>query len=772
MVLNEQEIRNLNWTMLGLGAPVDRDDQGYNKPDFVRMEPYGRYLCGMNAGHLYFILEALSHYKNTQLYAEAANIEDSLAYYRDEAKRLKKNKELEDKVENYLPKEIIFVGVKELQLKNINARAPLIVLKIVEPSGEKWDARRALVENKEAQLSIKDDTLWIAIPPSYYKWAMERLKQVGRYGYEIKDTSVIDANLDQWIDLYESIIANPPKRPVEIVSVSSSKLVIHFDGYLQAINDLKTMYSVRSINDNGQWNTEIPITLIDKVNAIFEQNGYETIDIKSVEDAAEKEKLAKLKAIEEEQERLRTWNVSNNTLVDWTQFPLSFKPYPYQLEDADKIVAHNRMLLGHDMGCGKTFIAGLVGESIPERKLAIVPESLRLNWKKELLQINPNADVKVLLSKDAFVLGNDWTIVGYSTVQKLLPQLIAANIQCVFIDEAHRCKSVDAYGRPNSKRAKAVMELCANVKYCYPMTGTPIPTSNKDLYNIMRMLQAPEIITGDQWDYMNFGKTFCDGYNNGYGWNFTGSSNNDKLHEILSKYMVRRLKKDVLPHLTKQRVFIPIHITGREYSKIEKRLAESSGNSYDTYMALAMTGRRLMSKQKLEASIDLAEDILNNGGSVVIASEFNETLDEVMKIFDGDCCSIRGGMSDAAKQKAIDDFQSGNVHVCALNVIAGGVGVTLTKAHDMIVCDYDWTPANMSQVEDRICRAGQTDHCTIHYIYGENSTFDELFMEMITEKSNNIDEVVDAAENTMDFNEEAKSKASMSFIQRLMKKYA
>jgi len=423
------------------------------------------------------------------------------------------------------------------------------------------------------------------------------------------------------------------------------------------------------------------------------------------------------------------------------------------------------------MGCGKTFIAGIVGESIPTPKLVIVPESLRLNWKKELMQINPNNDIQILLSKDNFSLGKDWTIIGYSTVSKFLPELLEANIQCIFIDEAHRCKAIDNYGKPASQRANAVLQLCEKAKYCYPMTGTPIPTSNKDLFNIFKMLKAPEIITGNKWDFLNYGKTFCNGFNNGYGWDFTGSSNNEKLHTILSKYMVRRLKRDVLPNLTKQRIFIPINISSKEYAKIEKRLSESSGESYDTYMALAMTGRRLMSKQKLEASIDLAEDLLDNGKSIVIVSEFNETLDAIMEEFEGDCCCIRGGMSDAAKQKAIDDFQSGKVHVCALNTIAGGVGVTLTRAHNMIICDYDWTPANMSQVEDRICRSGQTEPCNIYYIYGENSTFDKLFMEMITEKSGNIDEVVDMSENTMNFVEGKSSNASASFIQRLMKLY-
>lgn len=425
----------------------------------------------------------------------------------------------------------------------------------------------------------------------------------------------------------------------------------------------------------------------------------------------------------------------------------------------NQIVVHN---------CGKTLIAGMVGTSIPVQKLVIVPESLRLNWRKEIRNLTPNADVKVLYSKDDFELGKDWTIIGYATAVKFLGELLKAKIPCVFIDEAHNCKAINNSGEPTSKRARAVLSICENAEYIYPMTGTPIPTSNRDLFNIFKMLDAPEVITGDKWDFFRYGKKFCNGFQNGYGWDFTGSSNTEELNQILSKNMVRHLKSEVLPYLTKQRVFLPIESKSKEYQGIERRLEYPKEK--DTYMGLAMAGRRILSKEKCEASIDLAESMLQEGRSVVIVSEFNETLDRIAEKFAGNCCSIRGGMQDKAKQKAIDDFQSGKVKVCALNTVAGGVGITLTKASDMIICDYDWTPSNMSQVEDRICRSGQTEACTIHYIYCENSTLDVTFMDMITSKSENIDRVVDAAENTMNFVETAKGGSYMEQLAAVVEK--
>ena len=57
-------------------------------------------------------------------------------------------------------------------------------------------------------------------------------------------------------------------------------------------------------------------------------------------------------------------NDSTNTLVDLNSLSLPFEPYQFQVEDATNILKKKRLLLGHDMGCGKTFISVLVGCSL------------------------------------------------------------------------------------------------------------------------------------------------------------------------------------------------------------------------------------------------------------------------------------------------------------------------------------------------------------------------------------------------------------------------
>ena len=87
-----------------------------------------------------------------------------------------------------------------------------------------------------------------------------------------------------------------------------------------------------------------------------------------------------------------------------------------------------------------------------------------------------------------------------------------------------------------------------------------------------------------------------------------------------------------------------------------------------------------------------------------------------------------------------------------MNIVAGGVGLTLTASHNMIFNDYDWIPGNITQAEDRICRGGQTECCMIHYITAKGADVEEDFVDMLTYKSDTINQAVDGGSGeTIDF---------------------
>lgn len=755
----------MNATMLGLGRPIEKDGEGYNKPDFARMECIGMLATDLTFEEAYLAVTTLQKYKNTQLKAYKENLEKTYEAYTEEyfkrypeEERWKGERALETAKEgsrhtkgDYKKKDLIFIGVKD--------ECPVVMFQEyvadvdLRPFEGRW-----LKSQSSGKTAMK-------IPFKYMDNFLADIADKGRYGYQATQP-LLDA-----IAEYKEKEAAKPK-----VEVDTSQPIAHligtgeqnqygFDIYKLDMNNYNFNQKLWSLKDKGlkyvdakSSKDEITISTNERMlPRLLEFLKSENVDVSGAENVQKVDK-----------------NKSDNKLIDVSKLNLPFKPFDFQIEDAQKIVGMKKALLGHDMGCGKTFISSLVGMSIPEKKLVICPETLRLNWKRELEQtdgVNHNADIKIIYAKDKDPqFGKDWTIMGYKTAVKFAGLIMDEKFDCMFVDEAHKCKAVNNYGTPTSQQAKTIMSLSQSMKYTYLLTGTPMPTRNKDLYNELVMLG--EINANAPFAFSRFGKKFCDGYNNGFGWNFDGSSNTDELHEILCKYMVRRLKSEVLPNLTKQRtpIFIDTPLS-KEYRDIEKRLHKMEKG--DTYMALAMTGRNALSKCKVDSAIEFADTLLEADKPVVLVAEFNETLDRMLEYYGDKACCIRGGMTDAKKQAAIDAFQSGEKQVCCINLIAAGVGITLTNSCNMVVCDYDWTPANMTQVEDRICRTGQNEHCNIFYICHDKAILDDIFIEMITDKSANIDKVVDNAENTVDLvsmkegEDGERNKGAEEFIARL-----
>jgi hypothetical protein len=82
------------------------------------------------------------------------------------------------------------------------------------------------------------------------------------------------------------------------------------------------------------------------------------------------------------------------------------------------------------------------------------------------------------------------------------------------------------------------------------------------------------------------------------------------------------------------------------------------------------------------------------------------------------------------------------VRVFVANLVAGGVGITLTAARQVVFNDLDWVPANHWQAEDRAYRIGQTGAVNVTYLTAEG-TVDEFVSHALRTKAALVDAVVD-----------------------------
>ena len=703
-LLTKETLMELNNRMLGLGAPTEIDNVGYNKIDYVRMYSISSTVAELTDFDAYLISTALIKYTNTQLTHMSGDIKETANYYQNLVKGVK----------------VVDFSYKYIKLSwNFNKNVSNFIKTQMDKDCFKWTK-----PNGEWIFSVQWESL------------DQLIKVFQDNGFSTKAIQYTQENLDKLLSAKSEMDGDPENSDSEDNDTSSSVKV--------TVKRLET--TIDTLTIEVSYNKElieafrsVPYMFFNKNDKTWEcyieyssvlYNALKSLNINL--DLTDLQPWANL---------VEDWKTTYD-LVDWTKCPLKFKPYDFQIEDAKRLLSQKVMLNANDMGCGKTFEQVLIGESLPMKKLVICPPTLRINWRKEIQHVNPNANVHTIYSSDSFKVVDGWNIIGYNSLDKFQKELEAENFQVIMIDEAHYIQAVSNSGTPESKRAYAVLRLAATANYVYPITGTPKTNRNKNLFNILRVIRHP--LSRGKWAFSNYGKEYCDGKFNSYGWDYNGNSNDEELNNQLTPFMIRHLKSEVLPHLKKQRIVTPVEVDLREYRVEIAEYLNNRTNKNAEDLARLMRARKILATQKVGESIDFARTLTLEDKKVVIVTCFTEVVSAVENAFKGNVVKLIGGMSDAAKDKAITEFQTGTAQVMIMNIVAGGVGVTLTKSYNMIINDFDWTPGNLTQAEDRICRSGQTEeYCNIYYLYASGADMDEVFAGTLTSKFDTINNVVD-----------------------------
>lgn len=135
------------------------------------------------------------------------------------------------------------------------------------------------------------------------------------------------------------------------------------------------------------------------------------------------------------------------------------------------------------------------------------------------------------------------------------------------------------------------------------------------------------------------------------------------------------------------------------------------------------------SRTKWAFVTDLLAKILASKASLVVVTRYVEVLkrmhEEIKKILHAHAFSLStrdillfyGDMSPKERDQVLASFESPGQKVFILTAKAGGEGLTLTKATEMIIFDSDWNPANDLQVMGRVWRIGQAKPVSIHRIF-------------------------------------------------------
>ncbi len=409
--------------------------------------------------------------------------------------------------------------------------------------------------------------------------------------------------------------------------------------------------------------------------------------------------------------------------------------------------------MADDMGLGKTIqVISLILKLKEENKLknpvlVVCPTTLMGNWMKEMQLFAPSLKVATYHGLDRKLdLKNDVILTTYAIMRIDVEEMKNNTWGMIVVDEAQNIKN------PDTAQTLAIKSLKSDIKIA--MTGTPVENRLTELWSIFDFINK-----GYLGSLKEFQKSYAIPIER-----FKEKSRASKLKLSVSPFVLRRLKTDkgVISDLPEKMVMNDYCYLAKSQAVLyEKTLNEMMekisgftgvnrrGNIFKLitalkqicnhpYQFLKSGGTSKDLSGKAEKCIDLVQNIIDNEEKTLIFTQYKEMGDLLTRIISEECGTdpsfFHGSLTVPQRESLIEDFQTNNDRkVMILSLKAGGTGLNLTSATNVIHYDLWWNPAVEDQATDRTYRIGQEKNVMVHRLI-TLGTFEEKIDEMLKSK--------------------------------------
>jgi hypothetical protein len=418
--------------------------------------------------------------------------------------------------------------------------------------------------------------------------------------------------------------------------------------------------------------------------------------------------------------------------------------------------------LADDMGLGKTAttLAHLLGRPGPH--LVICPLSVVHNWEAESGRFAPSLRVLVHHGAErdlAELSGAEVVVTTYGLLPRDIEHLAAVEWSTVVADEAQVIKN------PATHAAKAIRTLRAGQKLA--LTGTPVENRLGDLWAILDAVNPGMLGSRERFRHRFAKPIERDGDGEAAA----------RLRRMTQPFVLRRTKADrqLVPDLpdkieqvawaglTREQAVLYQHVV----DQLLADAATTSGMRRRGLVLAALTrlkqicnhpahvlgdGSRLSGRSgKLARFDELVDELLDVDERALVFTQFREMgellvrhLSERLELT---VPFLHGGVSRARRDRMVADFQAGiGAPLLLVSLKAGGTGLNLTAASQVIHYDRWWNPAVEDQATDRAWRIGQGRTVNVHKLVCEG-TVEERIAALIDQKRALADAVVGSGES-------------------------
>jgi SNF2 family DNA or RNA helicase len=420
-------------------------------------------------------------------------------------------------------------------------------------------------------------------------------------------------------------------------------------------------------------------------------------------------------------------------------------------------------ILADDMGLGKTLQTLSVilhfkeNDEINDSKiLIIVPTSLLYNWQHEIDKFTPQLKTRIYHGKHRSLTGNDYDILltSYGMIRSDKNKFTRRKWLLVVIDEAQNIKN------PTTKQSKAVKSIKS--KYRLALTGTPIENRLSEYWSIFDFVNK---------DYLGSLKEFTKEYAIPIEQEHD-SKKLEHLKKLTQTFILRRMKtqKEIIKDLPEKNVNdIYCNLSLKQAALYEAVLDKyldmieyeqpryRRGHILELITALKQIcnhpaqytkNRNIKAADsgKLTTLIEILRTIIENDEKTLIFTQYVKTGHILRQVIDEklhmNVLFLHGGLSKKKRDDYIRQFQEeDNIRIFILSLKAGGVGLNLTAACNVIHYDLWWNPAVENQATDRAYRIGQNHNVMVYRFITEN-TLEEHINDILSTKKKLTDRTI------------------------------
>jgi superfamily II DNA or RNA helicase len=171
-------------------------------------------------------------------------------------------------------------------------------------------------------------------------------------------------------------------------------------------------------------------------------------------------------------------------------------------------------------------------------------------------------------------------------------------------------------------------------------------------------------------------------------------------------------------------------------SKVKKE-----GKNNTSQLTAILRARQKIELVKVPLFIEMIEDGLENGMSVVVFVNFTDTIEALSKRLNTKCI-VNGQVKDKERQDNIDNFQSDKERVILVNIAAGGAGLSLHdlngKYPRLSIISPSYSAVQMRQATGRVWRDSAKTK-SIQKLIFVSGTVEVQVCEAVNKKLDNLD---------------------------------